>query len=54
LVKTALEKTEVAAIGPVVADALTRHDVRVRFMPQDSFFMKPLASAIEEEIGPGS
>ena len=49
--KTALERTEVAAIGPVVADALVRHDVRVRLMPEDSFFMKPLTSAIEQGIG---
>jgi uroporphyrinogen-III synthase len=51
LVKTALERTEVAAIGPVVADALVRHDVRVRLMPEDSFFMKPLTTAIEQSIG---
>jgi uroporphyrinogen-III synthase len=51
LVKKALERTQVAAIGPVVADALARHDVRVRLMPQDSFFMKPLTSAIEQSIG---
>jgi len=52
LVKAALERTEVAAIGPVVADALARHDVRVRLMPEDSFFMKPLTSAIEQSLGP--
>jgi uroporphyrinogen-III synthase len=51
LVKTALEKTEVAAIGPVVADALARHGIRVRLMPQESFFMKPLTSAIEAAMG---
>lgn len=51
LVKTALERTEVAAIGPVVADALVRHDVRVRLMPEDSFFMKPLTTAIEQSMG---
>lgn len=51
LVKAALEKTEVAAIGPVVADALARHQVNVRMMPQDSFFMKPLTSAMEQSIG---
>ena len=51
LVKAALERTEVAAIGPVVADTLARHDVRVRLMPEDSFFMKPLTSAIEQSIG---
>jgi uroporphyrinogen-III synthase len=47
------------AVGPielvraaVVAQALARHDVDVRLMPRDSFFMKPLASAMEEAIGP--
>jgi uroporphyrinogen-III synthase len=51
LVKAAFEKTEVAAVGPVVADALKRHDITVRLMPEDSFFMKPLTSAIEQSIG---
>lgn len=51
LVKAAFEKTEVAAVGPVVADALKRHDINVRLMPEDSFFMKPLTSAIEQGIG---
>lgn len=51
LVKAAFEKTEVAAIGPVVADALRRHDIPVRLMPEDSFFMKPLTTAIEQGIG---
>ncbi|MDY6944376.1 MAG: uroporphyrinogen-III synthase [Pseudomonadota bacterium] len=51
LVKAAFEKTEVAAVGPVVADALKRHDISVRLMPEDSFFMKPLTSAIEQSIG---
>ncbi|HEY0683418.1 MAG TPA: uroporphyrinogen-III synthase [Steroidobacter sp.] len=51
LVKAAFEKTEVAAIGPVVADALKRHEIPVRLMPEDSFFMKPLTSAIEQAIG---
>jgi uroporphyrinogen-III synthase len=51
LVKAALEKTEVAAIGPVVAEALKRHEIAVRLMPADSFFMKPLTSAIEQGVG---
>lgn len=51
LVKAALAKTEVAAVGPVVADTLARHGVGVRLMPHDSFFMKPLTSAIEQGIG---
>jgi len=52
LVKKALERVEVAAVGPVVADALARHDVTVRLMPPDSFFMKPLTSAMAETLGP--
>lgn len=51
LVRAAFEKTEVAAIGPVVADALKRHQIPVRLMPEDSFFMKPLTTAIEQGIG---
>lgn len=51
LVKAAFEKTEVAAIGPVVADALQRHGIPVRLMPEASFFMKPLTTAIEQGIG---
>jgi uroporphyrinogen-III synthase len=51
LVKAALERVQVAAIGPVVAAALAKHDVRVRLMPEDSFFMKPLATAMEAELG---
>jgi uroporphyrinogen-III synthase len=51
LVKAALERTEIAAIGPVVADALARHQITARLMPQDSFFMKPLTSAIEDGLG---
>lgn len=51
LVKQALERTEIAAIGPVVADALARHNVTARLMPQDSFFMKPLTSAMEDGLG---
>lgn len=52
LVRRALERTEVAAVGPVVAENLTRRNVRVRFMPQDSFFMKPLTSAMEAGSSP--
>ena len=52
LVKAALERTEIAAVGPVVADSLARHNITVRLMPQDSFFMKPLTSAMEEGLGP--
>lgn len=51
LVRQALERTEVAAVGPVVAESLSRREVDVRFMPHDSFFMKPLTSAMEDGLG---
>jgi len=46
-VLAALAHTHVAAVGPVVADALAQRDVRAASMPTDSFFMKPLTSALE-------
>jgi uroporphyrinogen-III synthase len=52
LVHEALRRTEVAAVGPVVRDALEAHAVQVRFMPHDSFFMKPLTSTLEAELSP--
>jgi uroporphyrinogen-III synthase len=52
LVRQALERTEVAAVGPIVRDNLARRAVNVRFMPHDSFFMKPLTSTIEDALGP--
>lgn len=51
LVKSAFERTQIAAIGPVVAGALARHGITARLMPHDSFFMKPLTSLMEQEIG---
>jgi uroporphyrinogen-III synthase len=50
LVHRALSATEVAAVGPVVGDALARRGIDVRFMPHDSFFMKPLATAMENGL----
>jgi len=54
LVRKAFERTAVAAVGPVVAENLTRRAIDVRFMPQDSFFMKPLTSTLENSLGPAS
>ena len=50
-VQAALARTRVAAVGPIVADVLARHSVQVASMPQDSFFMKPLTSALEAAFG---
>jgi uroporphyrinogen-III synthase len=49
-VQAALARTRVAAVGPVVADALAQRAVSVASMPHDSFFMKPLTSALEAAL----
>lgn len=46
-VQAALAATRVAAVGPVVADALTSRGVSVQLMPTDAFFLKPLTTALE-------
>lgn len=50
-VHAALARTRVAAVGPVVADALVQRAVRVASIPKDSFFMKPLTNALEAAFG---
>ena len=49
-VTAALNKTVVAAVGPVVADTLQKHGIRPRLMPEESFFLKPLTNALEEAL----
>jgi uroporphyrinogen-III synthase len=51
VVRQALGRTLVAAIGPVVAAALEARGVQPRVMPADSFFLKPLTAALEEALG---
>ncbi len=46
LLKAGLEVTVIGAIGPVMADYLKEEGVRVDFMPEGSFFMKPLVTAL--------
>lgn len=43
---TGLAQVKVAAVGPVVAEDLQHHRVRVDLMPEEAFFMKPLVSAL--------
>jgi uroporphyrinogen-III synthase len=50
-VRAALGHTLVAAVGPVVAQALERNGVEATLMPQESFFLKPLTTALEEALG---
>jgi uroporphyrinogen-III synthase len=49
-VRAALARTLVAAVGPVVAATLERHGVPARLMPEESFFLKPLTTALEEAL----
>jgi uroporphyrinogen-III synthase len=49
-VSAALAHTLVAAVGPVVAEALGRHGIKARLMPAESFFLKPLTTALEEAL----
>jgi uroporphyrinogen-III synthase len=47
-VRAALAATQVAAVGPVVAETLRRRGVVVSAMPQSSWFMKPLAAELAQ------
>jgi uroporphyrinogen-III synthase len=49
--RTGLDAARVAAIGPVVAAELEASGFRVDAMPEDSFSMKPLVTALCELLG---
>lgn len=42
----AFRQTIIAAVGPVVAEALGRRGIAAQIMPADRYFMKPLVGAI--------
>ena len=46
-----LERTKVAAVGPVVGEALTKRGIQLDMMPPSSYFMKPLVNEIVAAIG---
>jgi len=46
----ALSNTVVAAVGPVVAETLRKRGIKARVMPEESFFLKPLTSELEEAL----
>ncbi|HEX6442924.1 MAG TPA: uroporphyrinogen-III synthase [Stellaceae bacterium] len=48
--RSILDRTAVAAVGPVVAGELRRRGAEPAIMPADSFFMKPLVSAITDHF----
>ncbi|HEX3860814.1 MAG TPA: uroporphyrinogen-III synthase [Stellaceae bacterium] len=48
--RESLGGTQIAAVGPVVAQALRQQGLHVAIMPRDSFFMKPLVTAIADAL----
>jgi len=48
--KDALSRTVVAAVGPLVAEALASHGVHVRAIPAGSYYMKPLTQALIDTL----
>lgn len=48
--KDALSRTVVAAVGPLVAEALASHGVQVQATPAGSYYMKPLTQALIDTL----
>jgi uroporphyrinogen-III synthase len=46
-----LQRTLIAAVGPVVAETLVARGIAVQAMPTDGYFMKPLMRALGEALG---
>jgi uroporphyrinogen-III synthase len=51
VLRSGLERTRVAAIGPVVAAELTSARIRVDTTPKESYSMKPLVTSVCELLG---
>jgi uroporphyrinogen-III synthase len=51
--RAGLERTRVAAVGPVVAAELTEEGFRVDAMPEESYSMKPLVTSLCTLLGDG-
>lgn len=45
-----LEQTVVAAVGPVVRDQLEKSGIQVSVMPERTYFMKPLVTALDKHF----
>jgi uroporphyrinogen-III synthase len=50
LVKRALTRTKIAAVGPIVAEAIRAAGFEVASSPEHSWFMKPLVVALGETL----
>jgi len=51
LVRRALSRTLIAAVGPVVAESIRSYGFEVSSSPEHSWFMKPLVVALAEALG---
>jgi len=51
LVRRALTRTLIAAVGPIVAEAIRAHGFEVASSPEQSWFMKPLVMVLGEQLG---
>ena len=49
--RTGLSRTTVAAVGPLVAEALRARGAKVDLMPEDSHFLKPLTQSLVDALG---
>jgi uroporphyrinogen-III synthase len=50
LVKRALSRTLIAAVGPIVAESIRAYGFEVASSPEHSWFMKPLVVALSESL----
>lgn len=50
LLRLGLDRTQVAAVGPIVADNLRRRGIRVAICPEQGFVMKNLVSYIKRAL----
>jgi uroporphyrinogen-III synthase len=51
LVRRALTRTKIAAVGPIVAEAIRAAGFEVASSPEHSWFMKPLVAALSDHLG---
>lgn len=49
--RESMTNISVAAVGPVVAQALEKHGIGVDLMPENSWFMKPLVRELVKKLG---
>ena len=52
--RAALARVRVAAIGPIVDEALAARGVRIDVMPEKAFVMRRLVDALAAALGPGA